>query len=61
VEGKFLMTEVLLRPIVTVKDEKDGEKALRVLQKSEANCSISNSVKAKVVMLPVVEVATVNA
>ena len=61
VEGKFLMTEVLLKPVVTVKDEKDKEKALRVLQKSEANCLISNSVKAKVVMQPEVEVATINA
>jgi organic hydroperoxide reductase OsmC/OhrA len=61
VEGKFLMTEVLLKPVVTLKDEKDMEKALKVLQKSEANCLISNSVKAKVVMHPEVEVATINA
>ena len=58
---KNLMTEVLLKPQVTVKDEKDTEKALKVLQKSEANCLISNSVKANVVMQPEVEVATVNA
>jgi peroxiredoxin-like protein len=57
VEGKFLMTEVLLKPIVTVKDEKDSDKALRVLQKSEANCLISNSVKAKVTMQPKIEIA----
>jgi organic hydroperoxide reductase OsmC/OhrA len=61
VDGKFLMTEVLLKPVVTVADEKDREKALRVLQKSEANCLISNSVKAKVVMLPEIELAVVNA
>lgn len=61
VDGKFLMTEVLLKPVVTVTDEKDKEKALRVLQKSEANCLISNSVKAKVVMQPEVETATITA
>lgn len=61
VEGKFMMTEVLLKPVVTIKDEKDTDKALRVLQKSEANCLISNSVKAKVVMQPEVEVVMVNA
>jgi peroxiredoxin-like protein len=57
VDGKFLMTEVLLKPVVTLNDEKDSDKALRVLQKSEANCLISNSVKAKVTMQPKIEAA----
>ncbi|MBS1558868.1 MAG: OsmC family protein [Bacteroidetes bacterium] len=60
VEGKFLMTEVLLKPVVVVKEEKDQDRALRVLQKSEANCLISNSVKAKVSMEPQVLVAVEN-
>lgn len=52
VEGKFLMTEVILEPVVTIKNESDIEKAERVLQKSEANCLISNSVKSKIIMIP---------
>ncbi|MBS1490236.1 MAG: OsmC family protein [Bacteroidetes bacterium] len=60
VDGKFLMTEVLLKPVVMVKEEKDQDRALRVLQKSEANCLISNSVKAKVSMEPQVLVAVEN-
>jgi peroxiredoxin-like protein len=56
VEGKFLMTEVLLEPTVVVREQKDVEKALKVLQKAELNCLISNSVKAKVVMKPEVQV-----
>lgn len=52
VEGKFLMTEVILEPVVTIKNESDREKAERVLQKSEANCLISNSVKSKIIMIP---------
>ena len=59
VDGKYMMTEVLLEPVVVVREEKDVEKALKVLQKSEINCLISNSVKAKVVMEPVVRVETV--
>jgi len=55
-EGKFLMSEVHLFPVVTIRDEKDRERALRVLQKSEANCLISNSIKSTVTMTPVVEV-----
>jgi peroxiredoxin-like protein len=50
VDGKWLMTEVKLLPTVEIKSEKDIERAERVLQKAEANCLISNSIKAKVVM-----------
>jgi organic hydroperoxide reductase OsmC/OhrA len=56
VDGKFMMTEVLLEPVVTIASEKDREKTLRVLNKSEINCLISNSVKAKITMTPVVMV-----
>ncbi|WP_299184120.1 OsmC family protein [uncultured Chryseobacterium sp.] len=56
VEGKFLMTEVILEPIVSIKNESEREKAERVLQKSEANCLISNSVKSKVTMIPQIKV-----
>ena len=52
VEGKFLRTEVILEPVVTIKNESDREKAEKVLQKSEANCLISNSVKSKITMIP---------
>ncbi len=48
VEGKFLMTEVLLSPILKIKNEADREKADRILMKSEAACLISNSIKSKV-------------
>ncbi len=53
-DGKFSMTEVLLFPVVTIRDEKDRERALRVLQKSEVNCLISNSIKSVVTMTPVI-------
>lgn len=56
VEGKFLMTEVILEPIVVITHEADREKAERILHKSEAACLISNSVKAKVTMIPTIKV-----
>jgi peroxiredoxin-like protein len=52
VDGKFLMTEVILEPTVTISHEKDRERAERVLSKAEAACLISNSIKSKVTMLP---------
>lgn len=51
INGKFLMTEVILEPVVTIKNESEREKAEKVLQKSEANCLISNSVKSKITMI----------
>lgn len=57
VEGKYLMTEVVLMPVVTVSTEAEKERALRVLQKSEAACLISNSVKSKITLETKVEVS----
>lgn len=56
VEGKFRMTEIVLDAHVTIVNESDKERAERVLQKSEENCLISNSINSKVILNPVVEV-----
>ena len=48
IEGKYLMTEVLLEPVLVIAKEADKEKAERILQKSETACLISNSIKSKV-------------
>lgn len=58
VDGKLQMSEVLLEPAVTISSEQDREKALRILSKTEAACLITNSIKSRVVMQPVVTVAT---
>lgn len=55
VDGKYLMTEITLEPTVTIINENDREKALRVLQKSETACLISNSVKSKIIMVPTIK------
>lgn len=45
VEGKFLMTEINLTAKLKINDITKKDKAERVLQKSEAACLISNSIK----------------
>ena len=60
VEGKYLITEVLLEPLVIIKNEKDRDRAERVLQKAEAACLISNSIKSKVTMVPKIIISEVN-
>ncbi|MEO9484319.1 MAG: OsmC family protein [Ekhidna sp.] len=59
VEGKFLMTQIILEPVVTIMDEKDRERAVRVLQKSERACLISNSIKSEIVMNPEIHVKAI--
>lgn len=48
VDGKFLMTEVNLTAKLKINDINKKEKAERVLQKSEAACLITNSIKTAV-------------
>ena len=52
VEGKFMMTEIYLRPSLTIQNPEQEEKALKVLNMSEKACLISNSIKAKVILEP---------
>ncbi len=49
-DGRFQVTSITLRPIVTLKPGGDAAKAMEILAKSEDNCFISNSVRSKVVL-----------
>ena len=55
VDGKFLMTEIMLEPILVIKKEADKEKAERILRKSEKACLISNSIKSKVTLVTTIK------
>jgi peroxiredoxin-like protein len=57
IDGKYMMSEVTLMPVVTLADEHNKERAERVLQKSEANCLISNSVKSTIIFKPEIKIA----
>jgi len=48
VDSKFLMTEVTLKARLIIDDASKKERAERILEKSEAACLISNSIKTKV-------------
>lgn len=57
VDGKYMMSEVTLIPTLIITNEEDISKAMRVLEKSEAACLISNSVKSKINFQPEVKVS----
>ncbi|REG79481.1 OsmC family protein [Algoriphagus antarcticus] len=50
VEGKLMMSEILLKPTVVIHNEMYRDKAIRILKKAEDACLISNSVKSKITM-----------
>jgi peroxiredoxin-like protein len=58
VDGKWMMSEIELKPCVEIPDEKYREKTIRILEKSEKACLISNSVKSTILLNPSI---TINA
>jgi peroxiredoxin-like protein len=53
VDGRgFIMTEVVLRPKLVIRHARDAERAIRILEKAEKNCLISNSIKTETKLEP---------
>ncbi|WP_036017062.1 OsmC family protein [Bradyrhizobium sp. WSM1743] len=47
-EGKYRITEVMVRPRVTLKDKTEFERAREIMESVEAQCFISNSIRSRV-------------
>lgn len=54
VDGKYMMSEIILQPELVICSEKDYDRAMRVLKKSEQACLITHSIRSKVIMQPLV-------
>lgn len=52
VDGRYMISEITLSPELTVKNNDDKEKAMKILEKSEKACLISNSIKSKIIFEP---------
>ena len=50
IEGKLMMSEILLRPTVVIHNEDFRNKAIRILKKAEDTCLIAHSIKSKITM-----------
>jgi organic hydroperoxide reductase OsmC/OhrA len=53
----MMMTLVVLRPRLTIRNARDEERALRILEKAERCCLIANSVKTRIRLEPEIKVA----
>ena len=56
VDGVFMISEIELKPVIKIDDEKLRDKALRIIEKSEKMCLISNSMKSKINLNPTIEI-----
>ena len=54
VDGKFQFTTITLKPTITLPTNADAGKAKELIEKAEANCLISNSMKTKVSLEPTI-------
>jgi organic hydroperoxide reductase OsmC/OhrA len=52
IEGKYQITNVVVRPCVTLKSEAELQPARKAMESVEAHCFIANSIKAKVTLTP---------
>jgi peroxiredoxin-like protein len=48
IDGKYMVSEIYLKPKVVINLEKDKDRAKRIVEKSEKGCLISNSVNSKI-------------
>lgn len=55
----MLMTKIVIKPKVVIKDEGKKDRTLLLLDKAEKYCLISNSMKTAVSIEPLVEVSAV--
>jgi organic hydroperoxide reductase OsmC/OhrA len=54
VDGKFQFTAMTLKPTITLSVKADAAKAKELIEKAEANCLISNSMKARISLEPTI-------
>lgn len=47
-DGKFAMTAIVLKPVLTIPNEADREKAEKIMIKAEKACLISNSITSEI-------------
>jgi peroxiredoxin-like protein len=52
-DGKFAIVEITISPEITLAAGADETRARRIIERSEANCLISNSMKTKITLQPV--------
>jgi organic hydroperoxide reductase OsmC/OhrA len=56
VDGKLVVTEIVLKPTLVISPKQNGAKAKRVLEMSEKACVIANSVNTEIFLDSIIEI-----
>jgi len=56
IDNNFMFSEIKIRPLLAVKKDSDINKAKDLIELSEKNCLISNSIKSKLSVIPEINV-----
>lgn len=56
VDGKFIVTEITITPNVIIPASQNEERIKRVFEMSEKACAVSNSIKSKINLNPIITV-----
>ena len=57
IDNNFMFSEIKIRPLLAVKKDSDINKAKDLIELSEKNCLISNSIRSKVSVIPEINVS----
>ena len=57
VDGKYTVTEIIIKPILVIPSSGSEEKMKRIFEMSEKACAISNSIKSKIILSPVITIS----
>lgn len=57
VDGVYMISKIVIKTTVSIRQEEDKAKAIRVIEKAEKACLISNSMKSQVIVVPNIIVA----
>lgn len=54
VDKKYIVSEIVLKPTLKIPSSQNEAKAKRILEMSEKACAISNSIKTKIILEPLI-------
>lgn len=56
VDGKYVVTEITLQPKILIPSSQNEDKARRIIEMTEKACLISNSIKSKINLEPIITI-----
>jgi len=56
IDGKYILTEIIVTPLLVIPFNGSEDRMKRIFEMSEKACALSNSIKSKISLLPVITI-----